>query len=440
MKEIGKNLLIILVSFCLFSLCALPCKAQERVKELTLEEAIEEAIQNNSLIRQAIEQERAAVEGEKSARADLFPTLSTSYSYTRLKNAPFTVSGPMKIKVGEENNISWDVMASQPLFTGFAISTRRKIAALDIDFQEIVKEQAVLDIARLVKIAYFNLLLTRRALEVADEEVKQLEGHVHDAKALHREGVIPLNDLLKSQVALAHARQGRVQARANLTMAVSKLNTILGRDIMEDTRIQELPPFQPTRYEIAILFEEAIQKRPEVRQLNVALKQAGLAIRMAKSSYYPQVYLVGRYEQIGDDLLATNNDFGNDHNLSLTLQATWRIFQWGKKPADVKKAMHERSALEQKIRAVKDSILLEVRDAYQKLRVAEENIHTATEALDQARENFRITNLQYQEGMTTSTEVLDARTFLTQAEVNYYNSLYGYRIADAELKRALGQR
>jgi len=106
----------------------------------------------------------------------------------------------------------------------------------------------------------------------------------------------------------------------------------------------------------------------------------------------------------------------------------------------VRKASHQRAALKEKIQGVTDSILLEVRDTFQKLKVAETNIHTAREALVQAKENFRITNLQYREGVTTSTEVLDARTFLTQAEVNLNKALYGYRIAEAKLKRAVGEK
>jgi len=67
------------------------------------------------------------------------------------------------------------------------------------------------------------------------------------------------------------------------------------------------------------------------------------------------------------------------------------------------------------------------------------HIQTAQKSLVQAKENWRITNLQYQQQMTTSTEVLDARTFLTQAETNYYGALYGYMISLAELERAVGE-
>jgi len=434
-----KQLLTVTILFFVLTAWPSECRAQEKKAILTLEAAIQEGIKNNTLISEAIENERAAVENEKSARASLFPSLSASYGYTRMKDVPFVVLGPAKVDVGKKDSISWDVTLTQPLFTGFALTTRRKIAAMGVDIQEIEKEQAVLDVAKQVKIAYFRILLARRATEVAEEEVKQLEGHANDAEQFYAQGIIPYNDLLKSQVALAQACQDKVRADSDLIVNISGLNTLIRRDIIENTNIEEIPPFQPSHYEISSLFEEAVQKRPELRLLNETLKQADLGVRLAKSSYYPRIYLNGRYEQTGDNMGATNNDFANDHNSSVTLQATWPFFESGKKHAEVRKATHQRAALKEKIQGVTDSILLEVRDAFQKLKVAETNIHTAREALVQAKENFRITNLQYKEGVTTSTEVLDAMTFLTQAEVNLYKALYGYRIAGAQLKRAVGK-
>ena len=440
MNEIRNRILILFFLGCMLMVRVFPCAAEETKDILTVEAAVQEALKNNTLIRRAIEEELAAVEGEKSARAELLPRLSASYSYNRLQDTPYAVFNSIKVDVGEKDSIFWDVTVSQPLFTGFALTTKRKIAELEIDVQEILKQQAVLDVVMQTRIACFQVLLARSALEVADEEEKQLEGHAHDANEIYGQGLVPYNDLLKSRVSLAQARQNRVSAASTLSVAVSVLNTILRRDIMEKTQVQKIPLFQPSHYEIFALFEEAVGKRPELRQLNVAMEQAGLAIRVAKSSYYPQVYLVGRYEQTGDNLIADNNDFGNDHNSIVGFQVTWPFFEWGKTRADATKASHKKAALEQKIRGIKDSILLEVRDTFQRLGVAEKNIQTAREALVQAKENFRITNLQYRNGITTSTEVLDARTFLTQAEMNHLNAFYGYRIAEAELKRAVGEQ
>ncbi len=73
-------------------------------------------------------------------------------------------------------------------------------------------------------------------------------------------------------------------------------------------------------------------------------------------------------------------------------------------------------------------------------RVTVKNIDTAQKALAQARENWRITDLQYKEQAATSTDVLDARTFLTQADTNYYRAVYGYLDAVAGLDRTTGKR
>ncbi|NIA19473.1 MAG: hypothetical protein GWP07_03435 [Xanthomonadaceae bacterium] len=59
--------------------------------------------------------------------------------------------------------------------------------------------------------------------------------------------------------------------------------------------------------------------------------------------------------------------------------------------------------------------------------------------MEQARENYRIVNLQYQQQVATSTLVLDAATFLSQAENSYYGALYGFMIARAELEQAAGE-
>ncbi len=423
------------------------CAGDKGTAILSLNEVIRIALGNNYLIKESIEKQRAAIEGEKSATADLLPKLSASYSYTRLKHSPYAVFsysqlpiGPQKVNIGEKDNYGWDVMVTQPIFTGFALITKRQIARLGVEISKIEHEQAILDVTKQVKLAYYRILLAKRLVTVAREEVRQLEAHLRDAEQFYKQELIPHNDVLKSKVALAQARQKLVKARSNFKLAVSALNTLMGRNISTTTRIKDINELVTSHYSEEELFKEALQNRPELKILRSAIRGAELGIRLAKSAYYPSVFLIGRYEQKGDDVLATNNDFTNSHNASVGFQAKWTFFEWGKTRAEVKKTFHQKNALVERLKNIEDSIKLEVRDAFQKLNVAKQNLETAREALAQARENYRITNLQYQQQVTTSTEVLDARTYLTQAEVNYYGALYGYMMARAELARAVGTR
>jgi outer membrane protein TolC len=432
------RLLLTTIIILFIFLTSITATAEPLDNILTLDMAIERAIANNNLIKEAIEKQRAAVQEHKSASADMLPKLSASYSYTRLKDAPYAVFGPSRVTISDRDNFHWDITVTQPIFTGFALSTKKKIAELGVKIGEIEKEQAILDVIKEVKTAYFNILLAGKFLMVAREAVKQLEAHVKDAENFYREGLIAYNDLLKSKVALASATQEKVKAESNLEMAISSLNTLLGLDINHKTRVEDILKPVPLTYDLDRLMEMALNERPELKTLRLTLKNADYAIKLAKSSYYPEIVLVGSYEQNGDDFLATNNDYRNAHNASITLQARLTLFDWGRTNAEVKRYYHEKMSLVQKIKGIEDSVKLEVKNAFLNLRVAEQNIQTARESLSQAKENFRITELQYRNQIATSTDVVDARTSLTEAETNYYKAIYGYLISIAELERATG--
>ena len=434
---------IFLTSILLISFILLFCYSSS-AKVYDLDTAIDAALKNSTLIKETLEKERAAVEHYNISRDNMFPKVSFQYNYTRLKNRPYTIFSTMgvdrKMDIGDKNSVQWNTTIVQPIFTGFALSTQKKIANLGIDISQIQRQEAVLDVIKNVKIAYFNILLSEKYLDVANEEVKQLKSHEKDAENLYKEGMIAYNDLLKSRVALSNAIENRVNAKNNLKFAISAFNILLENNINEKISIKEISSFKPEHFSLNNLIDEALTKRPEMKQLNISLRQSNLGIKLAKSSYYPQISAFAEYEQTGDDITASNNHFNNDHNAMFGVKINWTIFEFGKKHADVEEQRHNMFALKEKIESIKDSIRLDVKGAYLKIKTAEENIKTTKIGLKQAKENYRITNMQYQQKITTSTEVLDARVYLTQAEINYYNALYGYYIALANLKRAVGER
>ena len=406
----------------------------------TLQDAVNQAISNSYIIQEAVQNEKAALSKYKSSNANMFPKISFSYNYTRLKDYPYSLSQGMKIKMGYRNNINWNVMITQPIFTGFALSTQKKIAKLGLNVSRIQKRQAVLDVAENVKIAYFNILLAEKYLKVANDEVKNLQSHKNDSSNFYKTGIIPLNDLLKSEVALANAVQNKVKAENNLKLAVSSFNLALRRKINAPTRVKDILTFKPYNASLNELINIAMKKRPEVRALYVQLKQTHLGIKLAKSSYYPQISAFAQYQQNGRDIFANENGYSSNHNASVGIQANWSIFEFGKRHYDVQVQYHNFLALRQKIKSIKDSIKLEVESAFLNLNTSKQNVKTAKIALRQAKENYKITTERYRQQLATTTDVLDASSYLAQAQTNYYSALYGYNIALAKLKRAIGER
>ncbi|WP_025209418.1 TolC family protein [Hippea sp. KM1] len=418
----------------------LGCQLSYSKEIYTLNRAVNEAISNNYIIKEAIERQKAAESHYKSSESSLFPTVDFSYNFTHLKDYPYSISGGAKVRAGDDDNAKWSITITQPIFEGFALITQKQIARLGLDISKIEKEMAVLDVAENTKIAYFKILLAKKYLKVADEEVKTLKSHLRDAEKLFKNGVIAYNDLLKSRVALANAIQNRTRASNNLKLAISSFNLALRKDINADTDVVDILEFKNRRFNLNSLIEKALKNRPILKELSLKLKQARLGIKLKKSSYYPHIEAFAKYEQKGQDMLATDNDYSNQHNAMVGVQIEWNIFSFGKDYYATQEQQHNVFELTERFNQMRDQVKLQVKSALLELNTAEENIKTAKEALKQARENFRITNLQYQQQITTSTEVLDARSYLTQAEVNYYNALYGYHIALAKLKRTIGEK
>ncbi len=97
----------------------------------------------------------------------------------------------------------------------------------------------------------------------------------------------------------------------------------------------------------------------------------------------------------------------------------------------------ENQAIDQ-AKELNDQIALEIKNAYLLLQEAESQIAVSQKVIDQAEENFRISEARYKERVARSTEVLDAQTLLTKAKSEYANALGDYNISYARLQRAMG--
>ena len=413
--------------------------AEGEAPVLTLNEAIAIAIEQNPRIREAEANQGGAIEEIKGARADFLPKASTQYGYSRLQDEPFQRIGGIPVVIGDDDSHRWDISISQPLFTGHATSSRYEKAKIGAEIAESERQRQLVAVSQDLRIAWFEALLTARLTLVAEDNVAALTGHRDDAAGFFRQGLISRNDLLKAEVSLANAIQEKERVKAASEVARNRLATIIGIELAPEQQLEDFTAITPETLELESLYGEALRNSPILQSIRLGLESYDHDITLAKSGYYPTIALNGTYEQSGSDLGATTNDYRNDHNASITVTANWTIFEWGKTGANVARQRYGRQALLERQRETEDQLRLAVKKAFLDLQVAATSIGTAERGREQARENWRITNLQYRQQVATSTDVLDSRTLLSQAEGNYFRALYGYRIALAELERALGR-
>ncbi|MFB0508505.1 MAG: TolC family protein [Thermodesulfobacteriota bacterium] len=430
----------IMVIYLLLSVMGGPALGGEEERVLSLKEAVEMALERSAVIHSAREGMKGADYLRKATMADFFPTLRTEYDYTRLDEDPFIRLEPLRTKrtVGTQDNYSWTTVVDQPLFRGGALYWSYRLAKLGVDLTKVSLELVKQDLILQVKAAYFTILKAEKIRQVAVQAVQQLESQLKVSRAFYEVGIIPKNDLLQTQVQMAQARQNLTSAEVELAIGKASFNTLLRRDVGMEVKVEDILEYRPMEVPFEESLEKARKNRPELKETELTVKKAEKEVQLARSEYFPTVNLIFDYERVGDDPGVSGSEFEDKDSWNIMASARWTFWQWGKKRQLVREKETRLIQAKDARVQVEDSISLEVKDAYLRLREARDKIGVAEVAIEQAEENFRMNQERFKEQVATSTDVLDAQTLLTQARTNYFNALSDYRIAWARLDRAMG--
>jgi outer membrane protein TolC len=408
---------------------------------LTLETSIEIALKNSIVINIAKEGSRGATAQKREAITGFLPQFSTSYGYKRFNEEPsfrLPAISPFDIVTGTKDNYNWVIEVKQPLFAGGGILANYQASRIGEDTALLEEKAKYQDVVQDVKIAYFDILRAQRILTAASQSVEMLSAHRDVAENYFKVGMIPKNDLLHAEVELANGKQALVKAQNAVDLTKSRLNTVLKRRIFAPVEIVDILNYRPLNQSFEECLNIARELRPELKISSLKAEQAGKLVRVAQSNYLPSLSLVGNYTRYGDTPAVSGSDFQTAEVLYVMAVASWNFWEWGKTKfrVDASKA-RENQALDS-AKELNDQITLEIKNAYLLLQEAQSQITVSQQVIEQAEENFRISEERYKERVATSTEVLDAQTLLTRAKADYANALGDYNINYAKLQRSMG--
>lgn len=120
-------------------------------------------------------------------------------AFTRTTVAPHPSVAPFYVVTGSEqieapsgprDNFRWEASLTQPLFTGFALTSRVRMAELGIDIAALQEAQAVADVVKQAKLAYYDVLMTRQMLATTQDAEATLAAHAKDARQFYDQGLI----------------------------------------------------------------------------------------------------------------------------------------------------------------------------------------------------------------------------------------------------------
>jgi outer membrane protein len=410
-------------------------------EKMTLQESIDIALKQSLLIHSAREGVAGAQAQEREAFTGFLPKLSTSYGYNRLNEDPtMTVPTLGTFGTGTRDNYTWATEVRQPLFAGGGIVANWRAGKLGAEIARTDEQAAVNDLVLDVKTTYFSVLKAQRIAGAARQAVELLQAHRNMAKDFFDVGMVPRNDVLRAEVELANGTYNLTKAENVLEMAKANFNTILRRDVNEPVALEDIPDLRPFDGSIENMRKQALENRPELRSYAMKTEQADRYVDAARSEFFPTISAVGHYERFGDTPGVSGSPYQDAESWYVGGMLSWNFWEWGRTKYRVDSVKSRRNQVQDALEGMKDRVTLEVKNAWLQLDEARKQVAVTKKAIEQAEENFRMSQERYREQVGTATEVLDAQTLLTRSRSDHAGALADYHIGLARLERAMGRR
>jgi outer membrane protein len=405
----------------------------------TLQDAWARAAQQDRSLAAVRSQAEAAQLDAAAAKAQRWPTLAVGGSYTRFDDAPafdFTFTGlpvtPPELFGGDDFAMG-SATLSVPLFTGGRISSSIAAAEARGRGAGAQLQGAQQDLKLAVAEAYVDVLRARKALAVADSNVRTLEALAGDIGAMYERELVPKNELLAVQVALADARQNRLRTANGAEIAQAAYNRRLGEPLDRVAELEEQVP-EPDSLppDLGSLVQLAAGRRTELAALGEQARAYAQLAKMERSRVLPQVSVSGGYNYL-------ENQFLDDEEFAMAgVGVQWALFDGGQSRKRAAAMERNRRAAEDQRADAESLIALQVRQAWLGVEETRKRVQVTADAVEQAEENLRIARERYGAGLGTQTQLLEAETLRVRALTNRDSAVLDASLARLRLARAVG--
>lgn len=403
--------------------------AQEHLS-LKLEDALAAALKNNrEVILSSLEQESAAAKFQQT-NAVFLPQVNISYSAFTTNNplnafgfklqqqsiAPTDFDPRLLNNPSATQNFMAKAELNQPLVNMDMVYARRA-AHQQMDIYAYKAKRTKEFIALEVRKAYGQLQLAHEAAKVL-AEAQQTVTAIHTSIAQRFEkGFLQKSDVLQVQVQVAATESKLSEAKSNVKNASDYLGLLMGAQpgkIYAVDEITKTPETLPKESQVP-------DSRADLKSLQAALNAQEQMINSGRMAYLPKLNAFGNF--IINDKSAFG--FGSQSYL-LGAQFSWSLFTGTAARHRVAEYKVERNRLEQQLDYQKEQSQLELNKINRQLEDAAFAILQYETAVGQAEEALRILQNRFDQGLVTTTDLLQAQSLLSQQKLLRAQAIFQY--------------
>ena len=438
-----------LIVMCLMTVAGSLFAQESSSRTLSLEEAVRIAIANNrslKIVTLEMDKSKWEIAETKTKRlpsisgsvlgSQLLSELSFTFEKGAFGNFPSTGPIPDKdTKITTPRRVTAYVVSqvTQPLSQLYKINLG--VHAQELDFQ-LSSEKARAErqnLVKNVKQAYYAVLQSESALEAAEANVKQYNELNRVVLQRVSQEAAYQSDSLDVKAKLAHEQYTVVQLQNTLDSRKEYLNDLMGRDIRTEFHTEPVPAASFEEVDLKIAQEKALTQRPEIRQAELAAKQAEYARRIARADYIPDVGIAFNY------LSPFNVEVLPKNVASVGLEVKWEPWDWGRR----KDVINQKKVVEDQAQAqlhdTQAKVLMDVNSRFRKLSESRMQVAVAQAEKDAAQQRLREVTNRYEQQAVLLADVLKQQATTAGAHDDYQQALLGFWTAKSDFEKSMGE-
>ena len=432
---------LLLISFLSFS----------QKKNLTLEECISLALENNENLKNSYLEEKISTALSKEYLSVGLPQISfdggIKYNHEVQKSIidisrfmPGVPEGTeQEVQFGQTYDGRMDLYVNQMIFNGsyfVGVSASRELIRLS----EKMTKRNIIDIYESVQKAYFTVLNTKSRIDLVNENLDRLSELLDQTNKLYENGFVEKLDIDRITVSYNNLKSEKIKADRLYDLSISVLKFQIGLPIqIEIELIGELSEDMINNFSYE-LKDFDYSKRIEYSILQTDKNLKSYDLKNNRSQYLPQIY--ANYNYGYNSSASQSNLFFNSDRWkkfgTLGFVVVIPIFDGFLKRSKINQSKYKIEQIENQMMFLERSINLQINQSLANFENSKESLEITRKNLNLARDVYYASEKKYSEGVGSNLELIDSNNSLKTAQNQYYNALYESVIASIDIKKTLG--
>ncbi|OCA80089.1 hypothetical protein BBH99_16735 [Chryseobacterium contaminans] len=412
-------------------------------QHLGLQQAIEIGLKNNKNIQISHLKQEMSITKEKDLKMEKLPDIEFHTSYNQVTNLFQYQDGvfnkPTKYDV-INGMYDFTLSASIPVYMGGKIKNTEKKSSIDTEISALKTHLDERQLKMEIITAFLQIHHLKEQQSLINDKMKEDSVNIKQVKALKANGVVTVNEVLRTSLQLSNHKMSWTELDNDIQIAEHKLKTILSLPEQQEMHVdtEDLISDSAAIPYIEELTETALSKNEsvEITHKNLSLKE--LDQKLIKANYLPKITAGGEYFLKYPNMMFFPPEPYAYRLGMIGLNLTYPIENLYKNKYKMQEARENIDLAKLQIEENEEKVRHNVYEAYKKFEETDQKVKIAEEAINQAKENYRIVRTKYANKLSLITELIDADNTYLEAESNLISVKINRQLKYYQLQYTIG--